>query len=284
LITNPLIESRNAFAARHREARISLNGRDWGYRDVGTGEVLLMIPGTLGRSDIFWNQITALSDRLRIVAVSYPDTGDIADWANDMTTLLDRLEIEEASVMGSSLGGYLAQYIAGTTPYRVTRLLAANTLHSAAGFDQRMPYALDLQAVPIAELRAGFGNGLTEWGKAHPEQADLVELLLQEAGGRILEPELRVRLAALKHAPELPTMPLKSASVVTIESDDDPLIPIDMRSAVRARLQPDVVYRFLEGGHYPYVARPEEYTSLLEQVFGLTGTGPDWGLEKVRCR
>jgi pimeloyl-ACP methyl ester carboxylesterase len=72
--------------------------------------------------------------------------------------------------------------------------------------------------------------------------------------------------------------------VITIEADDDPLIPPEMRAAVRARLSPGTAYRFLSGGHFPYVARPADYTALLEQALGLDGTGPDWGTGAERAR
>ncbi len=286
-MTNPLITARDDFTARHPEKRIDLGGRDWGYWDVGQGDALLLIPGTLGRGDVFWNQIDALKDRVRIVAVSYPDSGGVADWAGDMVQLLDILGITKVSVLGSSLGGYLAQFIAGTFPHRVARLLAANTLHSVDGLDRMPAYAPDLQTAPIADLRAGFGNGLNAWARAHPDQGDLVDLLLAEAGGRILQGELRARLQALKSGPELPAVPLADRDIVTIESNDDPLIPAPIRDAVRARLNPAVAYRFETGGHFPYVARADEYTALLEQVLGLDVTGPDrgpdWGSKKERC-
>lgn len=281
-MTNPMIAARDAFSAEHPEQRVILNGRDWGVLDVGQGPVLMLIPGTLGRGDVFWKQIAALKDRLRIVAVSYPSEGGVKDWTEDMVLLLDQLDIESATILGSSLGGYLAQFIAGTHPTRISRLITANTLHSAKGLDQMPPYALDLDVAPIDTLRAGFGMGLGGWAKAHPDQADLVELLLQEAGGRILESELRARLSALKFGPELPEPAIDAAKIVTIEVDDDPLIPPQMREAVRARLSPSVAYRFTDGGHFPYLARPADYTSLLEQVMGLNITGPDWGTENER--
>lgn len=276
---NQLIEARDQFCAAHPEKRFMLNGRDWGVLDVGRGPVLLLIPGTLGRGDIFWQQIEALSDRLRIIAVSYPASGGIEEWTEDLALLLAQLSVEKASVLGSSLGGYLAQYFAATYPDRVTKFFAANTLHSVIGMDQRAPYSFDLDATPIEDLRAGFGAGLGMWGKEHPEQEELVELLLGEAGGRILEAELRTRLAALKFGPELPDC---AAQVVTIETADDPLIPEEMRNAVRARLNPEVAYRFLWGGHFPYVARPDYYISLLEENLGLNVTGPDWGTGATR--
>jgi maspardin len=143
-MSNPLIDSRDAFAASHPEQRIDLNGREWGLVEVGSGPVLLLIPGTLGRGDIFWQQITALKDRMGILAVTYPSTGGVADWSSDLVTLMDSLGVERATVLGSSLGGYLAQYLAADAPSRVTRLIGANTLCSVRGLDQRMPYALDL--------------------------------------------------------------------------------------------------------------------------------------------
>ena len=283
-MTNPLIAARDAFAAAHPETRMVLNTRDWGVVDAGAGPALLLIPGTLGRGDVFWQQIATLSDRLRVVAVTYPETGGIAEWADDLVALLDRLSIETASVLGSSLGGYLAQYLAAIHPGRVDRLFAANTLCSAREVAGRMPYALDLDAAPIAILRDGFGGGLGAWAKAHPDQTDLVALLMGEVNGRIPEPELRMRLKALKTAPDLPPLTLERARVITIEADDDPLIPPEMRAAVRARLTPGTAYRFLSGGHFPYVARPTDYTALLEQALGLEGNGPDWGTGAERAR
>lgn len=283
-MTNPLMAARDAFAARTPEQRIALDGREWGVVDAGAGPALILIPGTLGRGDIFWQQIEALAGRLRVIAVTYPETGGIEAWSADIAALMDHLGLETAAVLGSSLGGYLAQYFAATHPERIDRLFAANTLHSAAGVGQRMPYALDLDAAPIADLRAGFGQALTGWAESHPDQADLVALLLAEVGGRIPEPELRMRLKALKTAPELPTLDMAPGRVFTIEADDDPLIPPEMRAAVRARLAPAAAYRFTSGGHFPYVVRPAAYTALLEQAMGLDVTGPDWGTAGERVQ
>ncbi|MDX2484938.1 MAG: alpha/beta hydrolase [Pseudodonghicola sp.] len=281
-MTNPLIIARDAFAERLPEQRVLLNGRDWGYVEAGSGPALLLIPGTLGRGDIFWQQITALSDRMRVIAVTYPATGGIHEWSDELAVLLDHLGIASASVLGSSLGGYVAQYFAASHPTRVDRLFAANTLHSVTGFADKMPYALDLDAAPIADLRAGFGQGLGGWAETHPDQADLVELLMQEVGGRILEPELRMRLKALKTAPELPKIGLPQDRLLTVQSDDDPLIPPEVRAGVRAHVSPTVAYRFTWGGHFPYVVRPEAYTSMLEQALGLPVSGPDWGTAQER--
>lgn len=281
-MTNPLIAARDAFAADHPETRITLNGRDWGLIDSGAGDkALVLIPGTLGRADIFWQQIDALAPRVRVLAVSYPDAGGIVEWCADILALLDEKGIEQAAILGSSLGGYLAQYIAGQAPERVNHMFAANTLHSAQGLETRPPYSADLANAPIETLRAGFTMAMQAWGQSHPDQADLVEFLLAEVGGRIPEGEMRARLAALKHGPELPAMPLPGTVLTSIESTDDPLIPPPMRDAVRARLPGAADFRFLWAGHFPYVLRPQLYTNLIAARLGLEPLLAEWTENEV---
>ncbi|MCV0396726.1 MAG: alpha/beta hydrolase [Rhizobiaceae bacterium] len=282
---NSLIDARDRFSKSNPEQRIAVNGREWGVVRAGdTGPALLLIPGTLGRGDIFWQQIEALSGRARVAALTYPATGGVAEWSDDLATLLAKFDFESATVLGSSLGGYLVQHFAGKHGRLVDRLIAANTLASVSQISGRPPYSSDLDSGPIEELRAGFGNGLRAWAKAHPDQSELVELLLAEVGGRIPEPELRTRLNALKCGPELPPINLPRERVVTIEGGDDPLIPPEMREAVRERLNPAVAYRFETGGHFPYVVRPGLYTSLLEEQLGLAVTGESWGNGEVRAK
>ncbi len=283
-MTNPLIRSRDAFAAANPEERIELRGRAWGVVEIaGPGPVLLLIPGTLGRGDIFWQQMAALQGRARILSVTYPDTGGVAEWAQDLIALLDARGVDTVTVLGSSLGGYLAQYLAATYPGRVARLIAANTLCDVTLARQNPPYNQDLDAAPIEDLQAGFGRGLGAWAETHPGQRDLVALLLSEIGGRIPAPELRNRLKGIKDAPPLPAVSLPADHVVTIESVDDPLLPAAMRGAVRTRLQPATSYIFESGGHFPYIARPDLYTAILEEQLGLVQAGSTaWGDAGVR--
>ncbi|MCB1359909.1 MAG: alpha/beta fold hydrolase [Rhodobacter sp.] len=276
-MTNSLMAARDAFLARFPESRVDLDGRDWGLIDTGgTGAVFLFLPGTLGRSDVFFQQIEPLAADMRVLAVSYPDSGGVIDWAASLVTLLDRLGIGRVCVLGSSLGGYLAQYFAGTYPDRVQHLFAANTLHEIVEAAHRPPYSLDLWTAPIEDLRKGFHLGMTAWVQAHPDHAEMVEFLLTEADGRIPEPELRARLDGIKTGPDLPPLSHEPGAATVIESADDPLIPPPMRAAVRARNAPAPAFRFAWGGHFPYLIRPALYTGLLRARLGLAPLPADW--------
>ncbi len=281
-MSNPLIAARDAFVTRNPARVFSREGRNWDVLEAGTGPVLLLLPGTLGQGDVFWQQIDALSDRLRIVALSYPETGTLEAWAADILALINDMALLKVSLLGTSLGGYLAQYIAATHPTRIARLIAANTLVDTTPVQTARPYVLDLHNESIAVLRAGFTDGLSAWAEADPTVGNVVDLLLQEVNGRISEAGLRARLSALKQAPALPPPALPADMITSIESDDDPLIPAAMRAQTRTALQPAVAYRFRHGGHFPYLTQAPAYTALLEQVMGLEKTGGIWGKSAER--
>lgn len=167
-MTDALILARDAFAARCPEATFCSGPRRWGVIDTGgAGPVLLLLPGTLGRADVFFQQIEALAPRLRVIAVSHPASGGLGDWVGDLVALMDRRGVGQAAVLGSSLGGYMAQALAGWHPERVSHLFAANTLPTVAGLETRAPYSSDLWAAPVETLRAGFAAGLGAWEQAH---------------------------------------------------------------------------------------------------------------------
>lgn len=278
-----MIDQRDQFSKRNPEQIQVINGREWGVIKTGnSGPALLLIPGTLGRADIFWQQIEKLSDRAQILSVSYPATHDIAEWAMDMAQLLDLHNIERTTVLGSSLGGYLAQYFAAVYPKRTVGLIAANTLSSVAGLTDKPPYSTDIANTPIETIRDGFLSGMKAQRHEAPEYVALIEMLVAEVEGRIPEDQIKSRVLALKHAPDIPENTIGSENIVVIEAEDDPLIIEPVRAKVRKTLSPSVTYRFKQGGHFPYVVRPDAYLSILEERLGLEITGDDWGKGEVR--
>jgi len=190
--------------------------------------------------------------------------------------MIEAEAMQGAVVLGSSLGGYLAQYLTATYPALAGGLVAANTLASARGIARKPPYKFDLANMPIAELRAGFKAGLTLWLDQANPYADLAGLLLAEVAGRIPEAELRVRLQALKTAPELPVQTLPGTAIFAVESGDDHLITPHMYKALREALHPGKVFRFRSASHFPYVVRADDYTAMLREVLGLDPKGSHW--------
>ncbi len=106
------------------------------YETHGTGEPLVLIPG-LGTTHAFFRGIIpTLAERHRVVALDLCGIGQSAKprirysvelWAADIAALLDRLGLEKAHILGSSLGGCVALTFADLYPARTRSLVLAAT-------------------------------------------------------------------------------------------------------------------------------------------------------------
>jgi 2-hydroxy-6-oxonona-2,4-dienedioate hydrolase len=93
---------------------------------------LVLLHGTGGHLEAFVYNLGALAEGHRVVAYDLPAHGwssapersyEIAGYARHFEALLDELAIERASVVGQSLGGWVALHAARERPERVERLV-----------------------------------------------------------------------------------------------------------------------------------------------------------------
>ncbi len=102
------------------------------YEEAGAGPPLLLIAGLGGHSSLWSLQLRALSLGRRVIAfdnrgagrTSAPDKPySIAGMADDACQLLDRLDVEKASVAGYGMGGAIALELAAEHAARVQNLV-----------------------------------------------------------------------------------------------------------------------------------------------------------------
>ena len=112
------------------------------YEEAGSGPPLLLIAGLGGHSGLWSLQLRALSLGRRAIAfdnrgagrTSAPDKPySIAGMADDALQLLDRLDIEQASVAGYGMGGAIALELAAEHADRVENLVLIGTSASPSG-------------------------------------------------------------------------------------------------------------------------------------------------------
>ena len=106
------------------------------YEDYGQGPPLIMILG-LGQDIATWNfQISELSKHLRLIVFDNRDSGKSSRssqnyitqiMAQDILGLMDHLGIDRTHLLGTSLGGMIAQQVALMAPERVNSLILAST-------------------------------------------------------------------------------------------------------------------------------------------------------------
>ncbi len=134
-------------------------GRKICYYDVGNGPPLLLVHGLGGDADQWAYCFDALSDTHRVIALELlgfgrsdkpPITYRIAGFVEVLQRFLRALEIERASLLGHSLGGWIVATFALQFPHMVDKLV----LNDAVGIDSGwIPPPVDMNVSTHAHMR-----------------------------------------------------------------------------------------------------------------------------------
>ncbi len=118
----------------------NINGIKVCYEIHGEGYPIVLIHGFGSRKEGFKCQIPVLAKRFRVITfdnrgagkserVKEPYTMEIL--ANDIRSLLDFLEIKKSHILGTSMGGIIAQQFVLQYPEYVNKLVLVNTISGA---------------------------------------------------------------------------------------------------------------------------------------------------------
>ena len=237
-------------------------GDVWPYIDTASeGPALIMLPGSVGTCAMFFKQIRSLGERFRLISVSYPAQADPTRLADGLAGLMDHLQLDRSSVLGSSFGGYWAQFFVLRHAARVEHLflgnifVTPNELFSNPLFDPAWiakTSSEDLQAFWLGRVQQA-------------PDSELKTIQIDMLSGRQSADNLKARFVGVARATLCPPLPLPAARITIIDCDDDPIIPPQSRHAVRDRY-PGVHVRTLpKGGHYPHILNPEAYDAIITE-------------------
>jgi pimeloyl-ACP methyl ester carboxylesterase len=117
-------------------ARVSVNGVDLWVEQEGDGDDVLFISGLADEGACWVDQVAGLRDRYRLTTFDNRGVGrsstlegpfQISDFAADTAALIDELGLERVHVVGSSMGGAIAQELALSRPERIRSLVLNGT-------------------------------------------------------------------------------------------------------------------------------------------------------------
>jgi pimeloyl-ACP methyl ester carboxylesterase len=178
------------------EKIVQVGDIDVAYKMLGKGDPILLISGGSADknawdpsfiNDLSSNHTVIVFDNRRVgntTIGSRPYT--LEQLANDTAGLLDALKIQNANVLGYSLGSYMAQQLAITNPEKVSRLILAGASCGGKESMSKPPEFLNLQnelvnkisnnvtisrEENIEVLNASLGAG---WIRLHPESLENV--------------------------------------------------------------------------------------------------------------
>ena len=106
------VDSLTKFRKAHPARTLELRGVKWDYVSLGEGaETILFLHGMTGAYDIWWQQMEALQVEYRVISVTYPVVSSLEEMERGVMAILEAERVDHFYVVGSSLGGYFAQYL-----------------------------------------------------------------------------------------------------------------------------------------------------------------------------
>jgi pimeloyl-ACP methyl ester carboxylesterase len=255
---------------------VDVEGLKTAYRRQGEGDTLLYLHGA-GLTQAWLPLYDELAKSFDVVVPEHPGFGDtpMPDWLTGIDdlvlhydALIDDLDLEGVHLVGHSLGGWIAAYLAIFYPHRFKSL----TLITPAGLRvPDTPMTDPFRLSPEMALELLLGDSGPKY-LDYFDRGDEIEAMIQEYSEAITfarlmwNPRYDLKLDRRLARVHMPTL--------VIAAEDDRLLP--MAHPQRwAELIPDAELRVLEGdegeptGHLLIIQQPER----LAEAIGAHGGG-----------
>jgi pimeloyl-ACP methyl ester carboxylesterase len=215
--------------------------------------------------DIWFQQIEAMQDRFRCLAVCCPPLPNLDLLRFGILAILDQEGLANTHLVGSSMGGYVAQHLAAYHPERIRKIVLGNTfspndiIHRRARMGVRY-----LPWLPEWAIMVGMRRNCEQLLYPASGNSELVKAYLYEQTcGSMRKPHLIARCACLCQRFTPPDLDQLEIPTLIIEADNDPLVDVGLRDMLKTVYPSADVKTFHQAGHFPYLNRPDEYTHAL---------------------
>jgi pimeloyl-ACP methyl ester carboxylesterase len=276
-------------SATSAEHTVTLHGHAFSYTDSGSGPVLLFIHGLLGSQKQWAHLVDELDEDHRLIVPDLFGHGESAKPVGDyslgahaatLRDLLDRLGIEQVTLVGHSLGGGIAMVFSYLFPERVERLV----LVASGGLGREVSPLLRSATLPGAEyvlpviasgwmrdriasagrllgsvgLRPGSDvrevwTGFTSLGDGDTRRAFLATTrAVIDPGGQ--------SVSAHDYLPDATPIP-----TLVVWGTKDRMIPAWHAASATTSIENCRVELFQGAGHFPHLDDPDRFASLVRE-------------------
>lgn len=249
---------------------LNYNEKSWTYLKLGKGEnTIVFIHGMSGTYYLWWQQIEALKSDYKIITVEVPKGISTLKEANEgVLNILDNEDVADFYLVGTSMGGYIAQYIMHNSPKRIKKIVLGNTFPPndyirENGF-LKSKIAIFLPPILVYYLRNfNFENGMIASSVNPPLiRAYLYSIPFQKK--QFLE---RYQIVTDSFTFKTPNIAIENIPKLIIECSNDPLLPLDLREDLKKIYPEAKVINFGNDGHIPNVSKAQEYNKTLSAFF-----------------
>ncbi|MCY3411064.1 MAG: alpha/beta hydrolase [Candidatus Heimdallarchaeota archaeon] len=242
--------------------RGEFEGIRYSYVRSGSGETLILIPGTLGDEKLF--EYVEVPD-IDLIVFNHLDLRGIEDIIDAYHILFTKmLGLDTFHLGGTSVGGWIAQHYASMHPKRIKTLIIGNTFSNNRILRDRSLRVYNISKfLPWILLRYFFQKSLNKSLLSYNRA--IIQYFIQSLDS-LGKRNLRNRLA---WSLEEITLSIPSVPTSIIYTHDDSVISADITEILIQDYPNAAVYSLEIGDHYPYRTRPDEYSRIIRMIISI---------------
>lgn len=249
------------------------------YSEYGKGNAVLLLHGFLEDATMWANLVPQLEKRYRVITVdllghgqsdSYGYIHTMEDQADMLFALMAELRLRKISLIGHSMGGYIALAFAELYPDHLRSLVLLNSSAQPDSNDRKMNRDRAIEVVKknsTVFVRMATQNLFSS--EAHELYTDAISTFTEQAlktplQGIIASLEgmkIRIDREALLH--------FSPYAILVIASENDTIIPLnDIKNQVA---NTEVTFEVIPGGHVSTIEQPKAIADIIRPFLRKNG-------------
>lgn len=251
--------------------QVRVDGNTWRYVTSGQrDEAILFLHGMAGSYDIWWQVLDILKERYQVLSLTYPPVAGLQALARGITAVLAKEHLSQVSVVGSSLGGYLAQYLVARHPGKIRRAVFANTFppNDIIAGNTRLVAKL-LPFIPAGLMMYSLRQNTERRLYPASGNSEVVRAyLLEQYQGGMSKAQFVARYRCVIEPFDPPKADRLGIPILILEADNDPLISKKLRAMLQDTYLSATLQCLGNVGHFPYLNEPVLYGQIILRFLG----------------
>ncbi|WP_304138701.1 alpha/beta fold hydrolase [Mesonia mobilis] len=241
----------------------------------GKGKTIVLLHGFLESSTIWKNVVSAFKETHQIIAIDLLGHGKteklgyihpMETMAETVHAVLSELKVEKASIIGHSMGGYVALAFAEKFPQQLEKLVLLNS-STVADSEERKENRDRAKRLVKQNKKAFISMAIKNLFTDENRNALRTEInALVEEAVQLPEENIIASVEGLKNRKDrTEILQLYSGEKIIIAGKNDPVVPFKEIEAIAEKTNSTFIS--FEDGHMSYLENEEELLKVLNELF-----------------
>lgn len=229
-----------------------VNGLPVYYEIAGEGEPLVLVHGLSESTRLWYRNLPALTQSYRVYMVDLPGFGTMRKFHRQfklveagawLNAWMQAVGLEEISLVGHSMGGYIAMALAVTSPEKIKRLVLVDSIGIPFGLSVEHLRPLALKAIRRSNPGLWLCIGYDYWRAG--------SAMIRNASQQIVDLDASTVITRVQ------------APTLLIWGEDDDLVPFTLGRQLHEQLAGARLFVIRGANHFCMYQRPQEFNQAL---------------------